>query len=163
MTGPVRIRPALATDAPGLAGLLNPIIEAGGTTAMEDPLAPDTLADWFITGQHARLCAVAEDDTGLLGFQALSGFYPLPDGWADIGTFARQMPHRPGVGSALLAWTCARARALGLVALNATIRADNAGGLGFYRSRGFVLYATSPAQPLRNGTLVDRLHHRRDL
>lgn len=157
------VRPAQPGDAPGLAGLLNPIIAAGGTTAMEDPLDPATLADWFICGPHALVCHVAVDDTGPVGFQALSSFQPLPPGWADIGTFVRSGLHGTGVGTALLAATCAAARARGVVALNATIRADNTGGLSFYRARGFVPYGISPGQPLRDGTPVDRLHHRLDL
>jgi L-amino acid N-acyltransferase YncA len=159
-----RIRPARPEDAPGLAEVLNPIIAAGGTTAMEDPLDPATLADWFICGPHAVMCHVAEAADGtLLGFQALSDYYPLPPGWADIATFTRQTPRRPGVGRALMAATVAQARAAGLVALNATIRADNAGGLAFYARMGFCRYAVSPAEPLRDGTPVDRLHHRLDL
>jgi L-amino acid N-acyltransferase YncA len=156
----LQIRPAQLGDAPRLAGLLNPIIAAGGTTAIEDPMDPATLADWFISGPHALACHVAMDATGPLGFQALSGFTALPPGWADIGTFVRRGLHRAGVGTALLAATCVAARARGVVALNATIRADNTGGLAFYRARGFVPYAVSPGQPLRDG---DRLHHRLDL
>jgi RimJ/RimL family protein N-acetyltransferase len=95
------------------------------------------------------------------GFQSLSRYGDLPPGWADIGTFARQP--RTGTGSALFAATRTAARAAGIATLNATIRADNVGGLAFYRRLGFVPYHTTPAVPLRDGTPVDRLHHRRDL
>ena len=45
---------------------------------------------------------------------------------------------------ALFAATVAWARAHGVTAMNATIRADNVVGLGYYAKRGFVDYATEP-------------------
>lgn len=151
----------MATDAAALADILNPIILAGGTTGIEDVLDPPTLAHWFIDGPDVIACHLAEAGGKPLGFQSLSHYGDLPPGWADIATFARQP--RCGIGSALFAATCAAARAAGIVTVNATIRADNAGGLAFYRRLGFVPCRTTPAVPLRDGTPVDRLHHRRDL
>ena len=48
----------------------------------------------------------------------------------------------------------------GREAINATIRADNAGGLAFYTKQGFVDYGVTPAVPLADGTPVDRVHKR---
>jgi len=163
LRGEVRTRPADPGDAAALAGLLNPILQAGGTTALEDPLSPGTLADWFISGPHALICTLAEDDSGLLGFQSLSRFHPLPPGWADVSTFTRQTPRRPGTGTARFAATVGRARAAGLVTLNATIRVDNSGGRAFYARMGFRRHGIRTGIPLRDGTPVDRLHHRLDL
>jgi L-amino acid N-acyltransferase YncA len=154
------IRKATAADAAALAGILNPIILAGGTTGIEDVLDPPTLAHWFIDGPDVITCHLAEAGGLALGFQSLSRYGDLPPGWADIGTFARQ-PRR-GTGSALFAATLAAARTAGIISINATIRADNTGGLVFYRRLGFVPYRTTPAVPLRDGTPVDRLHHRLD-
>lgn len=156
-------RPGRVGDAPALAAMLNRIIAAGGTTAMEAPLTPDAFAEWFITGRHALICAVVEHQGGLVGFQSLSDYYPLPAGWADIGTFTRRADPVPGAGRALFAATCAAARARGVRHLNATIRADNSGGLAFYRKLGFMQYDLSPDVPLADGTPIDRLHHRFDL
>jgi hypothetical protein len=47
--------------------------------------------------------------------------------------------------------------------INATIRADNAPGLGYYARRGFTDYATDPAFSLRDGTIVGRISRRFDL
>ena len=154
----VRIRLATAADAAALAGILNPIILAGGTTGIEDVLDPATLAHWFIDGPDVIVCHLAEAAGHALGFQSLSRYGDLPRGWADIGTFARQP--RTGTGTALFAATRAAACTAGITAINATIRADNAGGLAFYRGLGFTPYRTTPAVPLRDGTPVDRLHHR---
>lgn len=159
MTGPA-IRRATAADAAALAGILNPIIRAGGTTGIEEELDPPTLAHWFIDGPDVIACHLAEAGGIALGFQSLSRYGDLPPDWADIGTFARQP--RTGTGTALFAATCAAARAAGIITINATIRADNAGGLAFYRRLGFVPHGVTPAVPLRDGTPVDRLHHRFD-
>jgi L-amino acid N-acyltransferase YncA len=160
VTAPV-IRRATAADAAALAGILNPIILAGGTTGIEDVLDPPTLAHWFVDGPDVIACHLAEAGGMPQGFQSLTRYGDLPPGWADIGTFARQP--RNGTGTALFGATCAAARAAGIATLNATIRADNAGGLAFYRRLGFVPDRTTPAVPLRDGTPVDRLHHRFDL
>jgi len=51
----------------------------------------------------------------------------------------------------------------GVVALNATIRADNVGGLAFYSTLGFVDYAIERDVPLSCGALVDRVSKRHAL
>ena len=68
-----------------------------------------------------------------------------------------------GVGTALFAETRARARALGLRAIDATIRADNAGGLAFYDRLGFVDHGVVPGVPLKDGTPIDRRTKRHTL
>ncbi|MEM9147753.1 MAG: GNAT family N-acetyltransferase, partial [Pseudomonadota bacterium] len=152
MTDPIRVRPAIAADAPALADLLNVIIAAGGTTALETPLTPEDLADWYIAGPSALLCLMAEDSTGALGFQSVGLNSDLPEGWGDIASFARQTAPRPGTGRALFAETSSRAKNAGLIALNATIRADNRVGLAYYSRMGFQDYAVRPAVPLADGS-----------
>lgn len=157
-----RIRPARAEDAPGLCDLLNRVIEIGGTTALERPLTTAEFTACFLEGPRFLCCFVAEEEGAgaLLGFQALERSSKLPEDWGDIATFARPEPKVPGVGSALFAATRAQARVLGLVAINATIRADNRGGLAFYAKMGFVDYAVAKAVPLADGTPVDRISKR---
>ena len=159
MTAP-GVRQATAPDAAAMAAILNPIILAGGTTGIEDLLDPPTLVHWFIDGPDVICCHLAEAGGRALGFQSLTCYGDLPPGWADIASFACQP--RCGTGTALFAATRAAARTAGIITINATIRADNVGGLVFYRRLGFVPYRTTPAVPLRDGTPVDRLHHRFD-
>lgn len=158
----IEVRPARAEDAAGLCELLNAIIRIGGTTALEEPMDVHGFREYFIDGPRALACFVAVERDGgqRLGFQALDRHPELPPDWADIATFARAQPKVPGVGTALFAATRARARALGLRAINATIRADNAGGLAYYTKMGFEDYRVDPAVPLRDGTPVDRLFKR---
>jgi L-amino acid N-acyltransferase YncA len=159
------IRPVAPEDAPELAKLLNAIIARGGTTALETPFTPETLAKAYLTGPNVIVCLVAIDPATdrIEGFQTLGRYPNLPDDIADIATFARIDGSQRGVGSALFAGMSQRARALRLSAINATIRSDNTGGLTFYTKQGFVDHAVTAAVPLNDSTPVDRVHKRFDL
>jgi len=156
------IRPASREDAPALAELLNAVIARGGTTALEDPYSADGLADAYLVGPDVICCFVAVDAaTGRLeGFQTLGRYPSLPADWGDIGTFARVGGTQRGIGTALFAATREEARRQGLQAINATIRADNTGGLAFYGRMGFEDYHVARAVPLKDGTPVDRVSRR---
>jgi L-amino acid N-acyltransferase YncA len=163
MTSPdIIIRPAQPDDVPALCALLNAIVRIGGTTAIETPLSEAEFDDYFLSGKSCLGCLVAEDaSTGeLLGFQALERHPELPADWADIATFARIDAKTSGIGSKLFAATKARARDLRVIAINATIRGDNRGGLAFYSKMGFVDYKVTPQVPLLDGTKVDRISKR---
>ena len=156
----MHIRRAVSADAEELCGLLNEIIRAGGTTAIETPLSASEFADWFIDGEFALVCHVAEQDQKLVGFQSLSLYGDPPKGFADIATFARVNSKVRGVGSALFPATRAAAEGLGLEFINATIRADNVSGLAYYAKMGFETYDSLAQVPLLDGTLVDRIKKR---
>lgn len=156
----VRVRPVRSSDAAELADLLNAIIARGGTTAFEVPFTPDGLDRAYLTGPGVHCCFVAETDSALAGFQTLGTQPFLPADIGDIATFTRVGGTQRGVGTSLFAATTTRARDLGLKAINATIRADNVGGLAFYSRMGFVDHAVVPAVPLRDGTPVDRIRKR---
>ncbi len=154
------IRPVVPADAAELADLLNAIIARGGTTALQTPFTAAALAAAYLTGPDVWCCHVASAGEALLGFQTLGRYPGLPADVGDIGTFTRLGATQGGIGTALFAATVARARALGLSALNATIRADNAGGLAFYTRMGFVDHDVISGVPLADGTPVDRVRKR---
>ncbi len=157
----ITTRPAIERDAPELANILNAIIDVGGTTAYQRPLSNEEFADKFLRGPRFQSCVVAEDGKGdAAGLQALETHPKLPAGWADIATFARLSPKLAGVGTALFVETVELARRKNLVAINATIRADNTGGLAFYDKMGFETYKIDEAIPLSDGTPVDRISKR---
>jgi L-amino acid N-acyltransferase YncA len=155
------IRPVAATDAPVLASLLNEIIARGGTTAFQRPFTPQRLAESMLMGRWVICCLVAEEsDGGLGGFQSLVRSEELPSDAGDISTFSRIGRTQKGTGSLLFAATQAEARRQGLTAINATIRADNVGGLAFYSKLGFADYSVDRAVPLLDGTEIDRISKR---
>jgi L-amino acid N-acyltransferase YncA len=156
------VRPVHDADADELAQLLNEIIARGGTTALQEPFTGEALAKAYLTGPDVICCFVAVDAASgrLEGFQTLGTYPDLPADVGDIGTFARVGGTQRGVGSALFAATRAEAKARGLWALNATIRADNTGGLKFYSRIGFVDHSVVAGAPLKDGTVVDRVRKR---
>jgi len=155
------VRPTVRADAATLADLLNEIIVAGGTTAYQIPFTPEGFAETHIDGPAVLTSVVALDEEGVaMGFQILLRDDRLPAGWGDIGTFARRGATKRGTGSVLFAATCAAARRLELVGINATIRADNEGGLAFYGKQGFEDHSVARAVPLNDGTPVDRISKR---
>lgn len=152
------IRAVEATDAPELATLLNEIIGLGGTTAFQKPFTADQLAEAWLIGPSIIGCFVAESDKGTLeGFQMLARSQSSPADIAEIGTFARVGGNQKGVGTNLFSRTRREAANVGLIAIHATIRADNIGGLTFYERMGFVDHAVCKSVPLEDGTLVDRI------
>ena len=155
------VRDVDVDDAPELAALLNTIIAQGGTTALHTPYSAEQLNQAYLTGPKVICCFIAVGDDGRIeGFQTLGRYPTLPEDIGDIGTFARIDGKQKGVGTALFAATRARATELGLSALNATIRADNDGGLAFYTKIGFNDYSVDPSVPLGDGTPVDRISKR---
>ncbi len=157
------IRPATATYAAAMTSLLNEIIRVGGTTAHDTPFTEAEVYHHYIQGPDAICCHLAEVDGAVLGFQAL-GLYPvLPEGWLDIGTFVATAARGTGAGTALFAATKAMALERGCRVINATIRADNLLGLGFYTRLGFVDYALDPDFALKSGEKVGRVSKRYDL
>ena len=156
------IRPALPEDVSVMAALLNEIIALGGTTAYQEPFSAEDFRTHYLDGPDTFCCHVALAEGRVLGFQAL-GMYPaLPAGWLDIGTFVGIASRGAGVGAALFAATKAVAMAKCQV-INATIRADNVAGLGFYSAMGFQDYALDTAFSLKEGRTVGRVSKRYDL
>jgi L-amino acid N-acyltransferase YncA len=160
----IHVRPAGTLDASAIADLLNEIIAIGGTTAMTDPVDRSDIAGRMTQGGDAAAWHVAEDDSGaLLGFQWIAPNPDLPPDACDIATFVRIGRVGLGIGSRLFDATRKAARALGYRWINATIRADNGGGLIYYQSRGFEDYARREGVRLANGMVVDKVCKRYDL
>lgn len=154
------IRPALPSDAAAMSDLQNRIIRIGGTTAHEVDHDAVYVAAHYISGPEVICCHLAEDVSGLIGFQSMGHNAALPEGWGDIGSYVNPDRQRTGAGAALFAATLAVARAKGIAVINATIRGDNVPGLGYYSRRGFVDYAFDPDYRLKDGSRVGRISKR---
>ncbi|KMW57590.1 acetyltransferase, GNAT family [Candidatus Rhodobacter oscarellae] len=160
----LHIRRAGPLDAAPLAELLNAIIRRGGTTAMTVELSAAGMAAWMAQSADRSAWHLAEDDGGTMhGFQTIGPHQHLPPEACDIATFVRIGRTGLGIGTQLFEATCAAARALGYTWINATIRADNPGGLAYYQSRGFEDYARKDDVALAGGLVVNQLRKRYEL
>lgn len=151
------VRPATPADAPQIVDLLQGVVDQGGTTAFEGRVPDDFLAP-ILEGEMPRAaCHVAEEAGEILGFQYFDPHRDGPESLALIATFARVGGTQKGIGSALFKATKRAAIAFGYEAIDATIRADNTGGLAYYARMGFEDHHVTPAVPLKDGTPVDRV------
>lgn len=159
-----QVRPMQRADLPRAREILNGIIRLGGTTAFETELGADEFAGYYLHGDDLIACHVVLDPDGqVAGFQWIGRNPDLPLDCADIATFTRRDPPLRGAGRALFATTCAHAREAGYGWINATIRADNVPGLGYYAKMGFVDHSVARGVALRGGTRVDRMSRRFNL
>lgn len=161
--GDILIRPVRIEDAQGMIDVINPIIRAGGTTAIESEYTLDAQRDYINDLGPRHTCLLALDGEVVVGFQSIALHPALPPDVADIATFVRIGEQGRGVGARLTAATVAAIPALGYGAINATIRADNFEGLAFYTRMGFRDWSVARAKPLRTGGKVDRISKRRIL
>lgn len=154
-------RRAGALDTREMADLLNAIIRKGGTTALTRPVTRAALSARLAQEQGRSAWHVAEDDNGtILGFQSIVPHHALPPEACDIATFVQPGMTGHGIGSALFKASSLAAVTLGYRWINATIRADNVGGLAYYQSRGFEPYAVQRGVTLDDGTQVDKISTR---
>lgn len=169
----MKIRLARSEDAPEMASILNEIIRIGGTTAYQSPVSPGYFSK-FIDGADPttflHLACNGDIHGDILGFQWITpdegfgdpaqGFAPPEPGMGSIATFAKPGLTGRGIGAVLFEATKKAARAAGYHTLEATIRADNPGGLKYYSKMGFLDHSVFKAIPLEDGTKVDRIHKR---
>lgn len=116
----------------------------------------------YLDNPHQLVCTLALDPHGtVLGFQSLERAwagnpYGIGPGQGAIGTHIVPDAQGRGVGRRLFDETRRAATEAGVIALDATIGADNAGGIGYYEAMGFRSYRTSP------GAVHKRFHLARE-
>lgn len=159
-----KIRKPISLDAPHMAQLLNEIITIGGTTAMTRQVTGNDLTDMMASNPDQSAWHVALDDAEkVVGFQWIGPHSKLPAEACDIASFVQVGRTGLGIGSALFDATAAAAKQLGYVWINATIRADNTGGLTYYQSRGFRDWHFDENVKLESGLVVSRISKRYDI
>ncbi len=160
----LHVRPGTSSDLRQVSDLLNEIIAIGGTTALTTPMTRDDLEGWLFANRDKSAWQIAIDDAGdLLGFQWIGVWPELPPEACDIGTFVKSGQTGLGIGSKLFDATVQAATDLGYDWINANIRADNAGGLAYYQSRGFRDWGQLDGIELADGTKINKVLKRFDL
>ncbi len=160
----IDVRRAMVLDCRSMARMLNAIIEKGGTTALTRPVTADDIAERMESNADRSAWHVALDsEEQVVGFQWIMPNLKLPSEAVDIATFVQLGQTGLGIGSALFTATAGAAKDLGYEWINATIRADNDGGLTYYQSRGFRDWAFDENVALADGQRVDKISKRFDL
>ena len=164
----IRIRPVHVEDAEGIINVLNPLIQAGESTALDRVFTADE-ERLFIGGFPARgVFNVAErtDDGVIVGFQNVEPFATYTDAFAHvgvIGTYVDPSGHRQGIGRLLFEATRLTAKDKGYEKFFAFVRADNVAGLAFYKRIGFEAIGTAKRQAKIKGRYIDEVMIEREL
>lgn len=147
MPAPITVRPARLTDAEGMVGVLNPIIELGGSTAHRRLFDAERMQYHYIAPPMNIACSVAVEGDEIVGFQSLvhpdpvwDGENKIPDDWALVASFVALGQHGKGIGQRLFSLTLDVARGASISNIDATIRQENTGGQAYYEKIGFVTY-----------------------
>lgn len=160
----INVRPAMRLDTGSMANLLNEIITIGGTTALVRPVTAQDLNEWMQVEADRAAWHVALDKTEkVVGFQWISPHPKLPPEACDVATFVQTGRTGLGIGSALFMATASAAKSIGYRWINATIRADNEGGLTYYQSRGFRTWTVDEGVTIDSGLVVDKISKRYDV
>ncbi|MFK7836979.1 MAG: N-acetyltransferase family protein [Sulfitobacter sp.] len=160
----ITVRKPIPLDLPDMARLLNAIIKEGGTTALTRPVTAKDLAEWMgFDPEHSAWHVALDADERVVGFQWIEPEASLPPEATNIATFVEIGQTGLGIGSALFEATKKAAKTMGLVWINANIRADNEGGLIYYQSRGFQDYGVIEGYKMANGEIVNKRLKRFDL
>lgn len=158
------LRQAGPADARDIAEMLSRVLASGDTSAIRGPVEAATIRSWMAAAPARSVWMVAEDDRGeILGLQWIEPHTALPPEACSIATFVLPGRQQLGIGSALFAATERAARRLGYAWINATIRADNEGGITYYQSRGFRVWTQEKDVEIAPGRIVDRIATRYDL
>lgn len=156
------IRPVRLSDAEAIARILNTIIAAGCYTVLEGPLTAEAERDFIARFPPRGVFLVAErrPDGAIVGLQDVEPFAPYShafDHVGTMGTFVDLACRRQGIGARLTGETLAVARRQGFEKILTCVRADNPGGLAFYRQIGFRVVGTAERQALLGGQYIDEI------
>lgn len=160
----IQVRRALHSDAQGMADVLNPLIEDGSTTAIEQMMSGNDMIRYMARAPERSSWHVATDATGdVVGYQYAVPNTKLPPEAADIATFAHITQAGTGIGSRLFEATKSACFDLGYQWINASIRSDNVSGLRYYAKMGFQTYKTDATAALSTGYITGKTYKRFDL
>ena len=158
----VTVRPVHPDDAEGVAGILNPIIEARSFTALDTPFSIEAERD-FIHHFPTRgifHVAVAGTHGPIVGFQNVEPFADYThafDHVGVIGTYVDLSRRRQGIASQLFDATFAAAPAKGYEKLFGFVRADNLPALFTYLRHGFRAIGNARKHARIDGRFVDEI------
>lgn len=151
----MRIRQAEISDAPAIAGIVNPMIRNTAITFTTTEKTVETMAEEI--GTRGPAFQVAEVDGEVVGFATYFPFRSGP-GYArtkEHSVVLADHAHGKGIGRALMARLVDVARQEGVHSLFAGVSAENPDGLKFHATIGFREVATLPEVGFKFGRWMD--------
>lgn len=138
----VSIRGVRLADALAITQILNPIIESGLYTSLNEPYSEGDERQYIDGFPERGVFHVAELMPGgrLAAFQSLEPFASYCSAFDHvgvIGTFVDLAERRRGLGAYLAAATFEAAKEKGYEKILTYVRADNPAALGYYAALGF--------------------------
>src|SRR5258706_6976614 len=157
----ISIRRVREEDAASIVEILNPIIQAGIYTVMEEPFTVNDQIEFIRSFPLRGIYHIAKADNHrkVLGIQDV-----MPISTSDvfkhvgeISTFVALDSHNQGIGQSLSQATFKAAKEPGFLKLRATVRADNLHALLFYQGLGFEHIGTAKKHAFLRGTYIDEV------
>lgn len=139
------IRRALFSDFPALWLIIEPIVRAGETYAIEPDIGADDMADYWLTRPEETWLFEAGNGE-VLGTYYLKTNQPGPGSHVcNCGYMVAASAQGQGVATALCRHSMERARALGYEAMQYNfVAATNTGAVRLWQSLGFDIVGTLP-------------------
>jgi phosphinothricin acetyltransferase len=154
----MKIRDAMADDAPAIAHIYNQGIEDRLATLETQVRTAEERAQWLAARgpRHPVLVAVA-DDGSVVGWGSLNTFNPRPayDHVADFSVYVAREARGRGIGDGLLTALEHRAPALGYHKLVLAAFPHNAAGMRLYERHGFAVVGVYHEHGQLDGRWVD--------
>jgi len=154
------IRKVIETDAATIIALLNPTIQAGIYTVMDEPFSVSDQIEFIRSIPPRGIYHIALDhNQKAVGIQDV---IPISSSivfkhLGEISTFVALDSQRQGVGQHLSEATFKAAKDQGFLKLRATVRADNLLAFSFYQSQGFEMIGVAKKHAFLHGKYIDEI------
>ena len=156
------IRDVRPSDAEGIVGVFNPIIEARKYTVFDSPFTVEAERAYIANFPHRGVwkVAVRAADEHLLGFQVVEPFATYTTAFDHVGTLGTYVDlrmRRQGIAQRLFAASLSAAQAKGYEKLFTFVRSDNPDALATYLANGFRVIGTALRHARLDGRYVDEV------
>jgi L-amino acid N-acyltransferase YncA len=154
------IRKVIEADAVAIIALLNPIIQLGTYTVMDEPFSVEDQIEFIRSFPSRGIYHIAVDNNqkavGIQDVMPISSSNVFKH-VGEISTFVALDAQKQGVGQSLSRATFQAAKELGFLKLRATVRADNPYALSFYQSQGFEVIGIAKQHAKLHGKYIDEV------
>jgi L-amino acid N-acyltransferase YncA len=154
------IRKVAEADTAAIIALLNPIIQLGTYTVMNEPFSVDDQIEFIRSFPSRGIYHIAVDNSqkavGIQDVMPISSSNVFKH-VGEISTFVALDAQRQGIGQRLSTTTFNTAKELGYIKLRATVRADSPHALSFYQSQGFEVIGIAEQHAMLHGKYIDEV------